>query len=194
MVDGDHILAIVAMAMSRRGELVGNTVVATVMANLGFMIAMRKAGISVVETGVGDRYVLEAMRTGGFVLGGEQSGHVVMSEFATTGDGMLTALHLLAEVAQSQQTLGALAAKVTKLPQVLINVRGVDRLALDGSDPVRAAVAQAEAELGESGRVLLRPSGTEPVIRVMVEAPTQERAQRIADDLASVVTSALAVG
>ena len=194
VVDGDHILAIIAMAMSRRGELVGNTVVATVMANLGFMIAMRNAGIAVIETGVGDRYVLEAMRADGYVLGGEQSGHVVLSDFATTGDGMLTALHLLAEVAASGKTLAALAASVTKLPQVLINVRGVDLLALNGSREVRAAVAQAEAELGADGRVLLRPSGTEPVIRVMVEAPTQERAQRIGEELAAVVSSALAVG
>lgn len=194
IVDGDHILAIIAMAMSRRGELVGNTVVATVMANLGFMIAMRAAGISVVETGVGDRYVLEAMRADGYVLGGEQSGHVVLSEFATTGDGMLTALHLLAEVAASGLPLGSLAARVTKLPQVLINVRAVDRLGLDDSDAVHSAVVAAESELGETGRVLLRPSGTEPVIRVMVEAPTQEQAQRIGDELAAVVSSALAVG
>lgn len=193
VVDGDHILAIIAMAMDRRGELVGKTVVATVMANLGFMIAMRAAGISVVETGVGDRYVLEAMRADGYVLGGEQSGHVVLTQFATTGDGMLTALHLLAEVAASGQPLGELAAKVTKLPQVLINVRDVDRLALDDSDAVRAAILTAETELGERGRVLLRPSGTEPVIRVMVEAPTQEQAQRIADELAAVVSVALAV-
>ena len=194
VVDGDHILAIIAMAMSRRGELAGNTVVATVMANLGFMIAMRKAGIAVVETGVGDRYVLEAMRAGGFVLGGEQSGHVVMSEFATTGDGILTALHMLAEVAESGQTLGELAARITKLPQVLINVKGVDRQALDGSAAVLDAVAEAEAELGEDGRVLLRPSGTEPVIRVMVEAATHDQAQSIADRLAAVVSASLAVG
>ena len=193
VVDGDHILAIIATAMSRRGELTGNTVVATVMANLGFMIAMRKAGITVVETGVGDRYVLETMRANGYVLGGEQSGHVVLSEFATTGDGMLTALHLLAEVAASGQTLAQLAGRLVKLPQVLINVRDVDRTALDDSDEVRAAVSAAEAELGEEGRVLLRPSGTEPVIRVMVEAPTQEKAQAIGERLAAVVSSALAV-
>ena len=193
VVDGDHILAIIAMAMSRRGELTGNTVVATVMANLGFMIAMRKAGIAVVETAVGDRYVLEAMRADGFVLGGEQSGHVVMSQFATTGDGMLTALHLLAEMAATGTSLAYLAARVTKLPQVLINVRDVDRSALDESSAVRDAVALAEAELGEDGRVLLRPSGTEPVIRVMVEAPTQEQAQRISDQLAAVVATSLAV-
>jgi phosphoglucosamine mutase len=193
VVDGDHILAIIAMAMSRRDELTGNTVVATVMANLGFMIAMRKAGISVVETGVGDRYVLEAMRMNGYVLGGEQSGHVVLSEFATTGDGMLTALHLLSEVAASGHTLAELAGRLVKLPQVLINVRGVDRTALDDSDEVRRAVLDAEAELGEDGRVLLRPSGTEPVIRVMVEAPTQAQAQAIGERLASVVSEALAI-
>ena len=133
LVDGDHILAILAMAMDRNGDLVESTVVATVMANLGFKNAMRTAGITVVETGVGDRYVLEAMRDGGFVLGGEQSGHVVMSSHATTGDGILTGLHLLAEVARSGQPLSELAGSVTKLPQVLINVRGVDRAGIAGS-------------------------------------------------------------
>ncbi len=193
LVDGDHILAILASAMDRTGALVGSTVVATVMANLGFKHAMRAAGITVVETGVGDRYVLEAMRSGGFVLGGEQSGHVVMSSYATTGDGLLTGLHLLAEVAATGRSLADLAASVTKLPQVLINVRGVDRTAVDGSEVVLAAVARAEAELGDSGRVLLRPSGTEPVIRVMVEAVSQEEAARVSEELADVVRAELAI-
>ncbi len=193
LVDGDHILAILAMAMHRTGELAHGTVVATVMANLGFKKAMRAAGIDVVETGVGDRYVLEAMRAHGYVLGGEQSGHVVMSAYATTGDGILTGLHLAAEVAGSGRSLADLASTVTKLPQVLVNVQGVDRAALDSSPTVAAAVSAAEAELGDSGRVLLRPSGTEPVIRVMVEATTLEQAQRITDELAAVVLAELSI-
>jgi phosphoglucosamine mutase len=193
LVDGDHILAILASAMDRAGLLSDSTVVATVMANLGFKNAMRAAGITVVETGVGDRYVLEAMRSGGYVLGGEQSGHVVMATHATTGDGILTGLHLLAEVARSGQPLSALAASVTKLPQVLVNVRGVDRSGIDGSPALLAAIADAEAGLGDSGRVLLRPSGTEPVIRVMVEASTEEDAARISQELAAVVRAELAI-
>jgi phosphoglucosamine mutase len=193
LVDGDHILAILAAAMHRDGELAGGTVVATVMANLGFKHAMTAAGIAVVETGVGDRYVLEAMRTHGYVLGGEQSGHVVMSAHATTGDGVLTGLHLLAEVARSGRPLAELAASVTKLPQVLVNVRGVDRSALASSEAVASAVAAAEGRLGESGRVLLRPSGTEPVIRVMVEATTEDVAREVTEELAAVVLAELAI-
>ncbi len=194
VVDGDHILAILASAMHRTGHLVGGTVVATVMANLGFRLAMAEAGINVVETGVGDRYVLEAMRAEGYVLGGEQSGHVVMSEYATTGDGILTALHVLAEVARSGRTLADLAAQVTKLPQILINVTDVDRAGLSSSDGVTAALERAQGELGQTGRVLLRPSGTEPVIRVMVEAPSHDMAARIGQELADVVSQELAIG
>jgi phosphoglucosamine mutase len=193
MVDGDHILAVLAGALDASGELTHRTVVATVMANLGFKLAMRAAGIEVVETGVGDRYVLEAMRAGGYVLGGEQSGHVVMSRFATTGDGLLTGLHLLAEVARTGRSLAELAGAVTKLPQVLVNVRGVDRSGVDGNAAVAAAVAAAEADLGESGRVLLRPSGTEPVIRVMVEAATREQAEAVCAGLVDVVRAELAL-
>jgi phosphoglucosamine mutase len=194
LVDGDHILAILAAAMKRKGGLPHDTVVATVMANLGFKIAMQDAGIAVVETGVGDRYVLEAMRAGGFTIGGEQSGHVVMTQFASTGDGLLTALHLLSEVAETGRSLAELAGAVTKFPQVLINVPGVDRSALEGSAEVSAAVDVAQAQLGDRGRVLLRPSGTEPLIRVMVEAATQDQAQDIASSLADVVRSSLAIG
>ncbi len=193
LVDGDHILAILASAMNRAGSLTSGTVVATVMANLGFKHAMASAGISVVETGVGDRYVLEAMRTGGFTLGGEQSGHVVMSSHATTGDGLLTGLHLMAEVAATGQPLAQLADSVTKLPQVLVNVRGVDKDGIDDCVAVQQAVALAEARLGNSGRVLLRPSGTEPVVRVMVEAATAEEAQAVTDELAAVVLRELAL-
>ena len=193
IVDGDHILAILAAAMDRSGHLASRTVVATVMANLGFKKAMTAAGISVVETGVGDRYVLEAMREGGFTLGGEQSGHVVMSEHATTGDGTLTGLHLLAEVAATNTPLSTLADAVTKLPQVLVNVRGVDKSRVDTCEAVQEAVARAEARLGDSGRVLLRSSGTEPVIRVMVEASTEAEAQSVTDELAAIVLEELSL-
>jgi phosphoglucosamine mutase len=189
--DGDHVLAILALAMRERGALTGDTVVATVMANLGFRIAMEAASLHVVETGVGDRYVLEAMREGGFVLGGEQSGHVILADHATTGDGVLTALHLLARMAQTGRSLAELAGVVHKLPQVLLNVRDVDRSRV-GSEPVlSAAVVEAEAELGRTGRVLLRPSGTEPVVRVMVEAATPEQAAAVAERLADVVRATL---
>ena len=191
VVDGDHILAILAVSMRDAGRLAANTVVSTVMANLGFRIAMQEAEIVVVETGVGDRYVLEEMRTNGYLLGGEQSGHIVMADFATTGDGLLTALHLLARVGQTGRSLGQLASAVSKLPQVLINVTDVDRSGLEGCAEVDEAVAQAETVLGESGRILLRPSGTEPVIRVMVEAPTLEQAESISQSIAAVVQGAL---
>jgi phosphoglucosamine mutase len=191
-VDGDQIMAVLALASSRRGDLVQDTVVATVMSNLGFRLAMESAGVHVVQTGVGDRYVLEAMREHGYSLGGEQSGHLVMSDHATTGDGTLTALHLLAEVA-ARGPLAELAAVVTKYPQVLINVRGVDKSALDTNAVVQAALTKAEAELGKDGRILLRTSGTEPLVRVMVEADSTERAQSIAGELAAVVERELAL-
>jgi phosphoglucosamine mutase len=158
-----------------------------VMSNLGLKIAMREAGIRLVETKVGDRYVLEALRAGGYSLGGEQSGHVVMPAYATTGDGVLTGLHLLARVAASGKTLAELAGAVTKLPQVLLNVPVADRGAAASAAPVGAAVAVASAELGETGRVLLRPSGTEQLVRVMVEAPTHETAAAVAERIAGVV-------
>ena len=193
VIDGDHILAILATSMQDSGRLAGGTVVATIMANLGFKIAMRDAGINVVETAVGDRYVLEAMRTEGYVLGGEQSGHVVMTEYANTGDGLLTALHLLSRVVQTKTPLYDLASSVTKFPQVLVNVKGVDRSRVDSDPVVAAAVARATEELGDSGRVLLRPSGTEPVIRVMVEAASHGQAERISEELAAVVLAELAI-
>jgi phosphoglucosamine mutase len=190
-VDGDHILAILAKALADSGRLPSRTVVATVMANLGFKKAMQAADIAVVEPGVGARYVLEAMRAQGLVLGGEQSGHIVMLDHATTGDGLLTALQLLAQMARTGRTLAELAAAVTKFPQVLINVRDVDRDALASSVDVRMAVLQAQEELADSGRVLLRPSGTEPVIRVMVEAATIEQAEQIGEALARIVQTAI---
>lgn len=190
VVDGDQILAVLALAMRERGALADGTVVSTVMANLGFRLAMREHGVEVVQTPVGDRYVLEAMRAGGYTLGGEQSGHVILLDHATTGDGLLTALHLLGRVAQTGQPLAELASVMTRLPQVLVNVSGVDRSRIDDPE-VQAAVVDVEAELGGAGRVLLRPSGTEPLVRVMVEAATHERAQQAAERLAVVVRDRL---
>ena len=193
VVDGDQIMAILALAMRDHGELHGDTVVATVMSNLGFVLAMREAAISVKQTKVGDRYVLEAMNAGGYTLGGEQSGHIILSRHATTGDGLLTALQVLDRLVETGRSLAELASVVTRLPQVLVNVPDVDRARTD-DEALAAAVAQAESELGETGRVLLRPSGTEPLVRVMVEAATAEHAQEVADRLAGVVRERLALG
>ena len=189
-VDGDRILAILALAMRDANELAGNTLVATVMSNLGLHLAMRDQGITMRTTAVGDRYVLEELRAGGFTLGGEQSGHVVMPAHATTGDGLLTALRLMARMATTGTSLAELASVVTVLPQVLENVRVADKEAVAASDDVRAAVADAERELGDSGRVLLRPSGTEQLVRVMVEAATAEQAKAVAVRVAEVVAAA----
>jgi phosphoglucosamine mutase len=188
VVDGDQILALLAVGMRDRGELRDDTVVATVMSNLGFRHAMRDAGIAVRETPVGDRYVLEAMRSGGWNLGGEQSGHVVFLDSATTGDGLLTALGVLGEMARTGRSLADLAAVMTRLPQVLLNVRAERSTAQ--APAVLAAVADAERDLGGRGRVLLRPSGTEPLVRVMVEATEHAVAQQVAESLAAVVGAA----
>ncbi|MEU6038889.1 phosphoglucosamine mutase [Actinomadura sp. NPDC047616] len=190
-VDGDQIMAILALEQREAGLLAADTVVATVMSNLGFRLAMREAGITVVETAVGDRYVLEAMKEGGYTLGGEQSGHVIMRHHATTGDGVLTGLHLLAAMARRGVSLDELAKVMTRLPQVLINVRGVDKTRAKTSPELAGAIAEAESELGDTGRVLIRPSGTEPMVRVMVEAASQEQAQAVAERLAGVVRTAL---
>ena len=176
--------------MRDANELVDNTLVATVMSNLGLHLAMRDAGIAMRTTAVGDRYVLEELRAGGFTLGGEQSGHVVLPAHATTGDGLLTALRLMARMAVTQRPLAELASVVTVLPQVLENVRVADKEAVAASDDVRAAVADAERELGDTGRVLLRPSGTEQLVRVMVEAATAEQAKAMAVRIAEVVAAA----
>jgi phosphoglucosamine mutase len=189
-IDGDRIMAILAIAMRDAGELVANTLVTTVMSNLGLHLAMRDAGITMRITGVGDRYVLEELRAGGYSLGGEQSGHVVLPMHATTGDGLLTALRLMARMAETGSSLAELASVVTVLPQVLENVRVVDKQAVAASAEVRASVAAAEQELGDTGRVLLRPSGTEQLVRVMVEAPTADQAKTIAVRLADVVAAA----
>jgi phosphoglucosamine mutase len=192
-VDGDQILAVLALAMHAAGRLRADTVVATVMSNLGFKHAMREAGIAVVETAVGDRYVLDAMKAGGYSLGGEQSGHVVLLDHATTGDGVLTALHLLAMMARTGRPLASLVSVMERLPQVLVNVRDVDRSRVRSSTGLQDAVAAAAVELGDSGRVLLRPSGTEALVRVMVEAPTQSQAEDVANLLAAVVRAELAI-
>jgi phosphoglucosamine mutase len=180
-------MAILALAFAERGELADDTLVITVMSNLGLQLAMERQGIRTVPTAVGDRYVLEEMRRGGYSLGGEQSGHVVMLDHATTGDGVLTALHLLARMAQTGRTLADLAGVMERLPQVLVNVPGVDKSRASADTEIVAAVAAAEAQLGDSGRVLLRPSGTEPLVRVMVEAVDQAQAQKFADELAYLV-------
>jgi phosphoglucosamine mutase len=188
-VDGDQIMAVLALALRERGELVEDTLVATVMSNLGLHLAMRDAGITVRTAAVGDRYVLEELRAGGFALGGEQSGHLVLPAYATTGDGVLTALRLMARMAVTGRTLADLASVMVALPQVLINVRVTDKATVAAAAEVRDAVAKAEVELGDRGRVLLRPSGTEQLVRVMVEAPTRDLAERIGEQLATVVAS-----
>ncbi len=186
-VDGDQIMAVLALALRETGGLTHDTLVATVMSNLGLRLAMADAGIRLVETRVGDRYVLEELRAGGYALGGEQSGHIVMPAHATTGDGILTALLLMARMVGTGRTLADLASVVRRLPQVLVNVRVSDRVAGAGDQAVLDAVKQAEAELGGTGRVLLRPSGTEPLVRVMVEAPTADVARVTAERIAGVV-------
>ena len=192
VVDGDQILAILALSLRDAGRLHDDTVVATVMSNLGFMQAMEREGVHVRQTKVGDRYVLEAMNANGYSLGGEQSGHVIMREHATTGDGLLTALQVLGRMAEKDAALADLAGVMTRLPQVLVNVPGVDKSRTD-DQVLAAAVTEAEVELGDSGRVLLRPSGTEALVRVMVEAASAEQASEVADRLAGVVRQQLAL-
>jgi phosphoglucosamine mutase len=192
VIDGDQVLAAAALAMHREGRLAGDTVVSTVMANLGFQHAMRDAGIAVRTAKVGDRYVLEEMLTTGAVLGGEQSGHVIFREHATTGDGLLTAVRFLTLAAKRGVTVGELASCMRRFPQVMVNVTVRDRDALEGTAPVWDAVRRTEEDLGDSGRVLVRASGTEPLVRVMVEAETIEDAQSAADAVATAVRSSLA--
>jgi phosphoglucosamine mutase len=189
LVDGDQIMAVLALALAEAGELVKDTLVATVMSNLGLHLAMKAHGVTVVTTAVGDRYVLEELRASGYALGGEQSGHVVLPAHATTGDGLLTALRLMSRMAETGKSLADLAAVMNRLPQVLVNVPVADKAAVADSSEVRDAVGEVEAELGEEGRVLLRPSGTEQLVRVMVEATAQATAQAAADRLAGVVSA-----
>ncbi len=190
-VDGDQILAVLALALREAGGLRRNTVVATVMSNLGFKLAMEREGIDLVQTAVGDRYVLEAMKDNGYALGGEQSGHVIVLDHATTGDGTLTGLLLAARVAATGRPLSELAQVMERLPQVLVNVPDVDRSRVTSEPELRRAVDDAERELGTEGRVLLRSSGTEPLVRVMVEAADIEHARTVAGRLADVVKSTL---
>jgi phosphoglucosamine mutase len=191
IVDGDQIMAILALSLKERGQLARNTLVATVMSNLGLKIAMQENGINMIETKVGDRYVLEEIRAGGYTLGGEQSGHVIFSQYATTGDGILTGLKIGAEVARTKKTLAELATAMKVYPQVLINVKGVDKTKVDSNAAVQASVAEAELDLHGSGRVLLRASGTEPLVRVMVEAADEGTAQSWAERIARVVEAEL---
>ncbi len=193
VVDGDQLLAILALSLRDKGRLVKDTVVATVMSNLGFVQALRANGVGVRQTKVGDRYVLEAMKISGYSLGGEQSGHVIMSDHATTGDGILTTLHVMERMATTGRSLAELASVMTRLPQVLLNVRDVDKTRADEDAVLAAAVAEEEAVLGDRGRILLRPSGTEPIVRVMVEAPTHDEAEGVATRLADVVRRQLAL-
>lgn len=187
VVDGDAIMVILALALHEAGQLASNTLVATVMSNLGLHLAMRDAGISVRTTGVGDRYVLEELRAGNFTLGGEQSGHIVMPSLGTTGDGVVTGLKLMSRMAQTRKSLAELASAMRSLPQVLINVTVSDKTTVAEGPAVREAVRQAETELGDTGRILLRPSGTEQMVRVMVEAADEQTARRLATRLAESV-------
>jgi len=193
IIDGDQIMAILALSLKERGQLARNTLVATVMSNLGLRIAMKENGIEMIETGVGDRYVLEEMRAGGYTLGGEQSGHVIFAQYATTGDGILTGLKIGAEMARTKKSLAELATVMKIYPQVLINVKGVDKTRVESDAELQKVVAEAEADLHGTGRVLLRASGTEPLVRVMVEAAEAGAAQSWAERIARVVEKQLAL-
>lgn len=188
VIDGDAIMMVLALAMREAGRLASNTLVTTVMSNLGLHVAMREAGIEVRTTGVGDRYVLEELRAGEFSLGGEQSGHIVMPAFGTTGDGILTGLQLMSRMAHTGRSLADLAAPMQSMPQVLINVQVSDKATVAEAPAVQSAVRQAEAELGDTGRILLRPSGTEQIVRVMVEAADEDTARQVAHRVARFVS------
>ncbi|GAA0998240.1 phosphoglucosamine mutase [Subtercola frigoramans] len=193
IVDGDQIMAILATALDGRGALKDRTLVATVMSNLGLRVAMAEQGIRMLETRVGDRYVLEAINAEGYNLGGEQSGHIIFGDYATTGDGILTGLQLVSQMAATGKSLAELASIMKVYPQTLVNVRGVDREAVASDEIIAQAVLEAGLELGDTGRVLLRPSGTEPLVRVMVEAADQATADRVAARLADLVRERLAL-
>lgn len=189
VVDGDQIMAICGLALLRQGRLKGNTIVATVMSNIGLHEAIRKAGGRVVTTQVGDRYVLELMRQHDFVLGGEQSGHIIFRELNTTGDGLITALQLLATLRASGDKLSALAAVMTRYPQLLVNVRVKNKDGWEENRAIQQAIKAGEDVLGERGRVLVRPSGTEPLIRVMAEGPDQAQLHKVVQDIANVIAA-----
>jgi phosphoglucosamine mutase len=191
VIDGDYILMILANALMSENKLNKKTVVGTVMSNLGFVNAMEADGVAVVKTAVGDRYVLENMLVNNYSLGGEQSGHVILREFSNTGDGLLTALQVMQVVAKSKKSLSELASKMQKYPQVLINVKDVKREKLAASNKISNYIADQEKTLGSNGRILVRASGTESLIRVMVEAKEMQTAQKIADSIAELVRSEL---
>ncbi len=187
IVDGDQIMFILAQAMKARGELKDDMVVSTVMSNLGFYKALEEHGIKSDKTKVGDRYVVEEMRRGQYNLGGEQSGHIVMMDYNTTGDGLLTGVHLAAIIKASGKTLSELAAQMTKYPQRLVNIRVTDKHAVEQNEDVAQAIQAVETEMNGEGRVLVRPSGTEPLVRVMVEAKTEQDAERFVNSISNVV-------
>ncbi|MGP7959783.1 phosphoglucosamine mutase [Sanguibacter sp. A247] len=193
LVDGDAIMGVLAIALKDEGRLSENTLVVTIMSNLGLLLAMRDAGIATVQTGVGDRYVLEAMRAGGFSLGGEQSGHIILADHASTGDGVLTALTLAHRIVTTGRSLDELASAIPRLPQALVNVPGVDKARAATDEGLLSAVQDAEKLLGGTGRVVLRSSGTEALVRVMVEAATQQQADGVAARLADVVRDRLSL-
>jgi len=187
IVDGDYIMAILGVALKARGELAGNTVVATVMSNIGFLKAMREQDINVIKAAVGDRYVMEAMKKGGYLLGGEQSDHIIMLQHNTTGDGLLTALQLTDIMVEYQKSLSELASVMQSFPQVLVNVRVATKDGWKENERIQAAITRVEELLGADGRVLVRPSGTEPLIRVMAEGPEEESLRRYVNEIADVV-------
>lgn len=187
IVDGDHILYICGTSLKKKGLLKANTIVATVMANYGLKEALTKEGVTLVETAVGDRYVMEEMKKGGYILGGEQSGHVIFLNYSTTGDGLLTALQLMQAVKESAMPLSQLAAQVTKYPQVLVNAKVKDKNLWKSLPAVQEALAKGEQELGGKGRILVRPSGTEPIIRVMVEGEEEGKIRQLAERIAEVI-------
>lgn len=187
VVDGDHMMAICALKLQQEGKLVDNTLVATVMSNIGLHQAMKKAGIRIEVTPVGDRYVLENMRANGYVLGGEQSGHIIFSEVATTGDGLVTALQIVQAVAHSGKKLSELSACMVTFPQLLVNVRVKTKAGWETNEAIAQAIREGEEALGDTGRILVRPSGTEPLIRVMAEGPTAEVLDTIVGKIADVV-------
>ncbi len=193
VIDGDHIMAILGVSLNRQGKLANSTVVATVMSNLGLELALESHGIKLRRSPVGDRYVLEDMESGNYNFGGEQSGHIIFADHSTTGDGLLTGLQLAAEMARTGKTIAELAAVMTALPQILVNVAGVDLSKLDSDSPIAELVTELESELGDTGRILLRPSGTEPLVRVMVEAATQDHAESVAARIANLVRERLAL-
>lgn len=190
-VDGDYILSICGDAMNRAGKLAHSTIVTTVMANIGFFKGIEEVGLNAAKTAVGDRYVMEEMRRGGYNLGGEQSGHVIFLDYGTTGDGILTGVQLLQTLVQSGRKLSELKQIMRKFPQVLVNVRVVDKSKLEGNTEVERVIREVEAELGDNGRVLVRPSGTESLIRVMAEGPDKDQVEAFVNRIAKVVEEQL---